>query len=118
MPRMQPSETTAAVARKPATPTAAAIAQTQITPSERARSHMSTKSSIKYAENEFHLYSDVMDDMLAPEGEEPPVYLRLDDCEFEAYSRGAVVLKIKASTARKLGLLPPATSPESEPAPK
>jgi hypothetical protein len=47
-----------------------------------------------------------MDDMLVPEGAEPPVYLRLDECGFEAYSGGCVVLTIKASTARKLGLLP------------
>lgn len=68
---------------------------------------MSTKSTIKYADDEFHLYRDVMDDMLAPEGQETPVYLRLDACEFEAYSSGCVVLTIQAATARKLGLLPP-----------
>ena len=67
---------------------------------------MSTRCSIKYAEDEFHLYSDVIVDMLAPEGTEPPVYLELSGVEFEAYSHGRVVLTIPAATARKLGLIP------------
>jgi hypothetical protein len=74
--------------------------------SKRRRISMSTKSTINYSDGEFHVYRDVIDEMLVPQEQEPPIYLRLDACEFEAYSSGSVVLTIQASTARKLGLLP------------
>jgi hypothetical protein len=71
---------------------------------------MSTKQSIKFMEDEFHLYHDVMDSVRGVEADELPVYLELRGVEFEANSYGTVTVTIKASTARKLGLLPERTT--------
>lgn len=70
---------------------------------------MSTKSSIKYDEDRFHLYSDLMD----PDMGNQHVNLTLYGCPFEAYADEngiQITVRIDRDTARGLGLLPPITT--------
>jgi len=75
---------------------------------------MSTKTSIKWRKQTdaapgFHLYEDCLD--VADDGQETPVYLRLDGvpAELETQRDGATVtVAIPREMARALGLLPAA----------
>lgn len=75
---------------------------------------MSTKSSIKWREQTdtvpgFHLYDDCLD--VADEGQETPVYLRLDGVPAELATQrdgATVTVAMPREMARALGLLPAA----------
>ena len=76
---------------------------------------MSTKVSIKRRAKEgarpgFHLYEDVLDEFVASEGVEQPVYLQLDGvaAELRTLEEGGatVTIALPRELARDLGLLP------------
>ena len=64
---------------------------------------MSTKCTIKHGDD-FHLYSDLVDQYDEKNAAEPPVYLRLSGVEFEASNR-EITVAIPRHVAILLGLI-------------
>lgn len=68
---------------------------------------MSTKCSILYEADRFHLYYD-MADAFRSDTPDQPIYLELEDCAYQANfasGRASVVVAIPDDVARKIGLL-------------
>ena len=63
---------------------------------------MSTKCTIKHGDD-FHLYSDIMDQYDEDNAAEPPIYLELRGVEFEA-SNHCITVAIPSHIAILLGL--------------
>lgn len=69
---------------------------------------MSTKMTVRYAENRYHLYVELSDYLGGPDPNF--VCLELDTPSFEAevsaFERGRLTVRIPMDVARELGLMP------------